>query len=166
MASWLGQYKLDWRYVIRGEVVMFWVALVGSILLLVGTFMPWIQVGAIVTNRGLDNPDGAIVLGIAIVAGMAALYNVVTKRSRLRWVLLLAAAGSFWAGLIDLQNVQERVKAMGDTIFSDVATVGSGLYMILVGAVVMGLGGLGSYFLRRRVQNSDDSNSKTPIQVC
>ncbi|MCK4394644.1 hypothetical protein KAX17_17220 [Candidatus Bipolaricaulota bacterium] len=144
---------------------MYAVALFGSILLLVGTFLPWIQIGALVTNRGLDNPDGAILIGISLVAGAVALYNLVSKRNRLRWILLLAAAAAFWTGLTDLHDVQARIRNLSDTIFGDVATVGSGLYMILVGAVVLGLAGLGSYFLQGRVQNSNASDDKTQAQV-
>ncbi len=150
---------------------MFGVALFGGILTVVGVFLPWMQVGALLVNRGIDNPDGAIALGIGIGACALALFGLLRAMQRrsarssgrtfrfrtlLGIALILAAIVLFITGFIDLRDVQSRVADAGETVFGDVASVGSGLYMLLVGAVVLGIGGLGS--LLRRPEGQRGSN--------
>ena len=42
-------------------------ALFGGVLVFIGVFLPWIQLGTLLTNRGIDNPDGAIVLAFSLI---------------------------------------------------------------------------------------------------
>lgn len=126
-------------------------ALVGGFFVVLGTFLPWVQVGALLVNRGIDNPDGAITLIVGIAACALCIFALVRKASRAKWpgVLLAAlAAVSFCFAVVDLGDVHNRVAAVRDTFFGDAASTGAGLYLVLIGAVVLGIGGIGSLFTR------------------
>ena len=139
---------------------MFGVALVGGILSLVGVFLPWLQIGALLVNRGIDNPDGAIFLGVAIVACAIAAFGLWRKTRTsepgrpIGVLLILIAIGLFWIGLVDLQDVQGRIRDVSSGMLGDIGSVGSGLYMILAGAVILGVGGLGATLSRRPARGS------------
>ena len=101
-----------------------------SVLLIIGTFLPWIDLGPITLN-GLDAEDGVIVIGLATILLGA---GVVRARLRFRWVSIVAllfALFTLLAVVIDFGSV------------SDVgATVGIGLWVCLVGAIGATLGTL------------------------
>jgi hypothetical protein len=145
---------------------MFGVALLGAVLAVIGAFLPWMQVGALLVNRGIDNPDGAIALGIGIAACAGALFGLLRTMNlwgtqsqperpfRLRGLLgvglVVAAVALFVTGFVDLRDIQGRISEMGSSVFGDVASVGSGVYMLLAGAVILGIGGLCCLFGRKR----------------
>jgi|GEM_PF-3988929 len=107
-----------------------WLTVVSSVLLIIGTFLPWIDLGPITLN-GLDAEDGVIVIVLATILLVA---GVVRARLRFRWVSIVAllfALFTLLAVVIDVGSV------------SDVgATVGIGLWVCLVGAIGATLGTL------------------------
>lgn len=117
-------------------------AFLGAVLVFIGVFLPWIQVGTLLINRGINNPDGALVLGFSLIAIIAAVYGFVYKRAWPGVVYVLCAAILFWVALVDLGEVQVRVQEARETILGEAAMVGAGLYMILVGAVITGASGV------------------------
>jgi len=55
-------------------------ALFGCTLVVLGVFLPWIQLGTLVINRGINGPDGAILLGFALAIGFASAYGIAIER--------------------------------------------------------------------------------------
>lgn len=120
-----------------------------SLLLAVGCFLPWLQIGALFQNRGIDNPDGAIVLVAALCCGATAFYNIMTKQSNFRWIYIIGALLCSAIGAIDLKEVNSRAQAAAEglrelsRIFGENSHpdmwqfVGPGLYVIFFFSVVM-----------------------------
>jgi len=121
-------------------------ALLSSVLMLTACLLPWAQIGTLLVNKGLNNPDGAAVLVAALVGGAAALHNLVTKRNRLGWLLLLAGGVGLVVAFVDLPEIGARVRAVEDATggAKGLATVGAGLYVLLLGAAGMAAAGLGT----------------------
>lgn len=128
---------------------MLWLSLMGGVLVVLGTFLPWIQVGSIIVNRGMDNPDGAIALVGGGVACVVCIFCLVERNhSRRLWppaCLVLLAALALGVSLLDLQAVESRIAGLSGGFLSIAASVGSGLYVILAGAIALGVGGVGSW---------------------
>jgi len=117
-------------------------ALFGGVLVFIGVFLPWIQLGTLLTNRGIDNPDGAIVLAFSLIVITAAGYGLASRRTWLGVVYLLCAAVLFWVGVADIGEVQSRVQEARGTMLGEAISAGAGLYVVLVGAVITGISGL------------------------
>jgi len=117
-------------------------ALFGGALVFIGVFLPWIQLGTLLTNRGIDNPDGAIVLAFSLIVITAAGYGLASKRTWLGVVYLLCAAVLFWVGLADIGEVQSRVQEARETMLGEAISAGAGLYVVLVGGAITGISGL------------------------
>lgn len=94
--------------------------------------MPWIQMGALINNKGINNPDALIILGASIVG------LIVTIASKNKWKILNLLVGVVcgFVAVVDLQEVLERVESVRseDNLFSISVSVGSGLYFILIGS--------------------------------
>ena len=111
------------------------ISLLGGVLIVVGTLLPWLQVGALLVNRGIDNPDGAIVIGIGIAACAVSIFRLLLNTSvasewPILWkldstrrvlgvLLLILAAVAFWTGFVDLQDVQSRIGEASNTILGN-----------------------------------------------
>ena len=117
-------------------------ALFGCTLVVLGVFLPWIQLGTLVINRGINGPDGAILLGFALAIGFASAYGIAIERRWLGLVYVLGAIALFCVGLIDLADAQERIQELKGTMLQGAADVGAGIYILLAGAAIVGLAGL------------------------
>jgi len=116
---------------------------IGGAAMVVGSLLPWITVTAFVTvsRSGLEAGDGliTIILGVAVVLiGLAALAS-----GRAQFRLLAIALGALGLGItaIDYASVQDRIRTL-DADIRDLASVGIGLYLVGVGALIALAGGL------------------------
>lgn len=130
--------------------------LVGAVLALLGTFLPWIQLGTLIINRGIDNPDAAMIVVPAVIVGGVAAYNLWSRKMRLGWLQVAAAALIFWVGYMDLGEVQRRAQEAG-SFLGATATVGAGIYVVLAGAVIIGLAGLATWIASRPFPSTGES---------
>lgn len=131
-----------------------YIATVSAILVALGCFMPWIQLGALFQNRGMDNPDGAIMLVTAVVAGAVAVFNLSKKENKNLWVFILAGLIGGAVFYFDITELNSRVASIKEGIDklstsigekSDVSPMnfmGSGLYIVLLGSVGFIISGL------------------------
>lgn len=143
------------------------VSIVSSLIIIVGCFMPWLQLGALFANRGIDNPDGAIMLVAGIISGAVALNNSTKNQEKNKWVFVAVGILGIVVGLLDLNEVHERANkvAQGMTELSEyigerknVSTtnfIGSGLYIVAAGSIGLLLCGLGLF----------SAKTNTPMQV-
>jgi hypothetical protein len=113
----------------------------GAVLALIGSFLTWATVeagGASATVSGMDG-DGPITLVLAIAT---AVFWFLRKRTEARWPTFLAAAGGVLTALvaiIDIADVNRVAGDLGD--FAD-ASVGIGLWLVLIGGVAATVGAL------------------------
>lgn len=121
------------------------VAVLGGLLVAVGSFLPWVTAASglgTVSKSGMEGGDGTItlVLGIAIIILALAPMMGVKASSVTAVLLILAAAGAGFIGFVNMKDVQERVASVTSEYVS--ASVGAGLWALLIGAVVAFLGGI------------------------
>jgi hypothetical protein len=116
------------------------VAGIGAALLIVGAFLPWAKVSAgflnvEVTGVDADN-DGWVTLGCGVVA----LVVLLVANPRVRGVLAGLAGGvAAWVGVSDLIDVRRGIDDLekASSVIAAHASVGIGLWMTVVGAVVV-----------------------------
>lgn len=121
------------------------VAAVGGGMVAAGAFLPWLTASSgllSVSRGGLEGGDGWIAAaagGVLLLLGVAALVGVGVNGAG--WLVgLLAAIVAGLVGIVDLQDVNERIRSVeSDNV---VAQVGIGLWLILGGSVVGGIAAL------------------------
>lgn len=110
-------------------------ATVSNVFIIIGCFLPWIQMGALINNRGINNPDAMIILGASVVG---LILSIATKK---KWALINLVVGLICGivGIIDYRDVAERVESFssGENILSLSVSLGSGLYLILIGSALL-----------------------------
>lgn len=118
--------------------------LVGGLLAVVGVFLPWISLG-IISRSGMDLAgDATIVLGAGLVASIIAMGNGSKSKLGSTGQLFAILAGLTIAavGVIDYQDLANRVRALEDSPIGAAASVGIGLYVCIAGGVLTVVGGL------------------------
>lgn len=133
------------------------IAIVSSVILIVGCFMPWLQLGAIFQNRGIDSLDGGILLTAGIISAAVAIYNQNKQENKLTWIYLAVGALGLIIVLFDLPDAQNRAReaakglnnfrrAFGETEdVSNLNFIGSGLYIVAFSSIGLLLTGLGVF---------------------
>lgn len=146
------------------------VPIISSIIIIVGCFLPWIQIGALFANRGIDNPDGALALIVAVIAGGTAFYNYSKEHLKHTWIYLVVGAIGLVIAYYDISEVTSRAEAMAESIgklntyiggneeISMTNFVGSGLYVVCLGSTGLILSGLGVF---KSVTISEESTHST-----
>jgi|GEM_PF-2694529 multisubunit Na+/H+ antiporter MnhB subunit len=150
------------------------IAIVSSLIIIIGCFLPWIQLGALLQNRGIDNPDGAIMLLSAVVSGAVAIYNQSKNLTSNKWVYIVVGIIGIlvaYYGLTEVHSradkIQEGIGQMSDLFgeskeVSKMNFIGSGLYIVCVGSIGLLLCGLG-VFSARTVSQTDTEVKPTEI---
>jgi len=122
------------------------VVLGGAVLLLVGSVLPWAKAEATVfgqtvssTTNGLDG-DGVITLILALVAGL--LFLFVPKAKVVGSLVLVAGALAGLVAIIDIADVSNKADDLKQLTKQSSASVGIGLWMAAVAAIVLIGGGV------------------------
>ncbi|WP_010664683.1 zinc ribbon domain-containing protein [Marinilabilia salmonicolor] len=146
------------------------IPIISAIIVIIGCFMPWIQLGALFTNRGIDNPDGALMLILGVIAGSLAIFNYSKDKSRNKWIYFMTGIIGLIIAILDLQEVNSRAKEIAESLGqfnaffgsnTDIPLfnfVGSGLYIVSLGSFGLFLCGIGIIKL-----DSKKSNEKGPL---
>ncbi len=131
------------------------IPILSSIIIVIGCFMPWIQLGALITYRGTDNPDGALMLVAALVAGGLAFYNYSKDEPNNTWIYVVVGVLTIIIAYLDLKEVKAKSKDLASSLNqfnsffggkrddSIMNFVGSGLYIVFLGAIGLIFSGLG-----------------------
>jgi len=110
-------------------------ATISSILIITGCFLPWIQMGALINNKGINNSDAIIILAASIVS---LIISIATKR---KWALLNLLLGSIcgFVAVINYRDLTERVDSSKaqEGLFSLSLSMGAGLYVVLIGSALL-----------------------------
>jgi hypothetical protein len=122
------------------------VVLGGAVLLLVGSVLPWAKAEATVvgqtlssTTNGLDG-DGVITLILALVAGLVFLF--VPRAKVVGSLVLVAGAIAGLVAIIDIADVSNKADDLKQLTKQSSASVGIGLWMAAVAAIVLIVGGV------------------------
>lgn len=148
-----------------------YIAAVSALLIIIGCFMPWIQIGALFQNRGIDNPDGAVILVTAVIAGAVAVFNLSKKENKNTWVFIVAGligGAVFYYDITEVSTKANTIKEGVDTLSnllggdgntSKLNFISSGLYIVALGSVGLILSGLG-LFKQATPESQDETTSK------
>ena len=115
-------------------------ALVASVGIVLGCFLPWQRAQGLFSDPGITNLDGSLALFSALLVGGVALYSLGTRRVPFKSLLFLVVGmanlgvgvmnlrlGPVWATILDVDSS---------------SLVGSGVYVIAASAALMALAGL------------------------
>jgi hypothetical protein len=130
-----------------------WLTIAGGALCAVGSLLPWAKVQSLfitLSPNGMDGGDGVITLILGVVAALVGV-GAIARWSLPPWTVWVPVAACAVAGLLAIANIVD-VKNIGDDLPDGAeglasVSVGSGLYVIVVGAI---LGIVGGVLLRRR----------------
>jgi predicted membrane channel-forming protein YqfA (hemolysin III family) len=110
-------------------------AIISSIVIITGCFLPWVQMGALINNKGINNSDAIIILAASIVS---LVISIATKR---KWALLNLLLGLIcgFVAVINYRDLTKRVDASQpkEDLFSLSLSMGSGLYVVLIGSALL-----------------------------
>jgi hypothetical protein len=148
----------------RGQMRI--IPILSSVIVVIGCFMPWIQLGALFTNRGIDNPDGAIMLIAGVIAGSLAFYNYSQDKPKNTWIYSVVGVIGIIIAFIDLNEVTSRAQKIaeglgqfnsffgGSSNISLMNFIGSGLYIVCCGSIGLVLCGIGVFKAEATLQTS------------
>lgn len=115
--------------------------LIGGGLVLLGSFMPWASIASGFGSVGVAGTEGdgkfTLVLGIGVVV-LGVVSRMSGKRLAVPQVIACALAGI--VAVIDISNVSSKLAGVESAFVH--ASVGPGLYLVLIGAVVGAIGGV------------------------
>jgi hypothetical protein len=117
--------------------------LVGGGLVLLGSFMPWATIASGFGSAGVAGTegDGKITLFLALLLVILGVLSLTSgRRLAVLQVLISVLAGII--AVIDLSNVSGRVADISSSFVH--ASVGTGLYLVLAGAIAAAVGGFAS----------------------
>lgn len=147
---------------------MHYLALVGGGLVAIGCFLPWIQLGTLFIQRGIDNPDGSIALVVACLTMGVALFNIAKKRNEYKFVYPLAGVVCLGIGIFDLMEIKKRINQMGEFFqlvqgFLGLQGDTEVLFNIMgMGVWIVGIGGV-LLIVASFLKSSHEVGVKTPV---
>lgn len=113
------------------------VAIIASIMVVVGCFLPWMPTQKI----GFENKEWLAVLSFSIISALFAVYNEITKPGRIQWLYTLIALA--FCGVLTLE-----VKMIMNTEHQfSLSAAGTGLYLVSIGTIGLLISGI-YYFPR------------------
>jgi len=134
-----------------------YITIVSSLFILVGCFMPWIQLGPLFVIRGIDNPNGAIMIVTGIVTCAVAILNLSKKENKNYWIFIVAGIIGLIVFYLDFKEIRSRTAKLKDGLgefsnlldstdkISTIDFIGSGLYIVLLGSIGLILSGVGLF---------------------
>lgn len=128
------------RYRWQGASV---VALIASVGIVIGCFLPWQQAEGVFSDPGIATLDGSVVLFATLFGGGVALYNLGTRRVAFRSLFfLLMGIGGLSVGIMNLRlgSIWAKVLDIGAS-----SLVGSGIYVVMGSAALMAMAGVVGY---------------------
>jgi len=128
----------------RGCSACYSLALIGSLAVVAGCFLPWYRIGSFV-GRGYDEGDGYIVMGIGLVASGLAIYGLISRRGWLRFFELIAAMGALGFGVRLAIDIAHEASAWRVSVNDFL-----GIPVILAGAILVGVASVMSLAKKKR----------------
>jgi len=129
-------------------------------MLVVGCFLPWISLGAVFVQRGLDTVFGAVALVSGLFAAGVALYNIIKNQNRMKYTYLAVGVLCLLIGVYGLPQVRDirttaefvdELQKQMKTERSMEAVMGimsTGLWFVTLGGLILAGTGLVNIFSR------------------
>lgn len=154
--------------ILNNNPINAYVVIVSSLIIVIGSFMPWVKVGILFQQKGIDTSEGAILLVLAIISGAVAVFNLSKKENKNTWIFtisgLICALISylFYSEINNKTNAVETginklSTAVGGTEKSlNIDLIGPGLYIIILGSIGLLISGLIIF----KQENKNDGNTE------
>jgi hypothetical protein len=114
-------------------------ALTGGALIVLATFLPWLTATDGETVSGANTPDGPIMILLGVLLAGAGIGRMVHRQPAWQQIApVLIAAFVGWAAYIDYGIIQARAASFSTAYVT--ASVGPGLHLVILGAVIAGGG--------------------------
>ena len=124
-------------------------ALVGGGLVALGSFLPWITATAAflgtISRNGIDGGgDGiwTIVIGVIVVIGVVGGLSSPGAVGAARAAAVVGGIAAVVVGFLDMSDVQGRVNTIANGSSGAIASVGMGIYVVMLGGALAVVGGL------------------------
>jgi hypothetical protein len=126
-----------------------WLVGAGAVLIILGSFLPWVTAVTIfgtISKSGLDGGgDGVITLILGLAFTGAVLTSVTRGVARsLRWSTAILGVIMVLVAIAELNYVKTRLASIAANPFLT-TSVGAGVYVLMLGSVVVLLGALASF---------------------
>jgi hypothetical protein len=140
--------------IINNNPVNAYVVIVSSLIIVIGSFMPWVKVGILFQQRGIDTTEGAIVLISAIISGAVAVFNLSKKVNKNTWVFTISGLICGIISYLFYSEIDSRTNAVETGINNissavgrndnslNIDLIGSGLYTIILGSIGLLISGI------------------------
>ena len=140
---------------------MHYIALTGGGMLVVGCFLPWISLGTILVQRGLDTVFGAVALLSGLFAAGVAIHNIVKNQNRMKYAYLAIGAFCLMIGVYgllqvrDIRTTAEFVDALQKQMNAErdmeaaMGIMSTGLWFVAIGGLILAGTGLVNVFSQR-----------------
>lgn len=121
-------------------------ALLGGMLLALGVFLPWVSLGKLSAN-GLEKTDNEalILVGFGALGALMALTALAKKKNVGAWVPLVTGLLGFGVTAFYYSELWSQLAGLGASFDP---MIDSGIYVCMVGALIMLLGGLSAMAAR------------------
>lgn len=152
-------------------------AIISSVLIVLGCLLPWVQIGHVIQIRGIDNYSGALILVMTVITGVVSINNN-HKSLTHTWTYIAGGMLTFGMSLIaiiELVNKVEKVlngmnelqRLVGtEATNSFFSLLGSGLIIVVLGALGLLIAGFSidtdTQYLSKI--NKLESNSSTLVK--
>lgn len=122
----------------------------GAILLIIGPLLPWLTMTIIGTKysvQGIDG-DGKIILLLGLVIGFL-VYRAEKKNigliAMVTGLLTVYCTGFFWGAANSILSKAAQEAGAFGSFLEGIVTIGIGLYLTLLGGIILTYGGYNSY---------------------
>lgn len=132
------------------------VTALGGALMVIGSFMPWItaRTGFGSLDVAGTTGDGVFTLILGALIGLGAVVSLDRPASGLaRGGIITAGMIGFLLGLFEWSNVNQRIADITTDVVA--ASVGPGIYLLLIGAATVVAGGFRMHAVRTLRQSGD-----------
>lgn len=130
-------------------------------MLVVGCFLPWISLGTLLVQRGLDTVFGAVALLSGLLAAGVAIHNIVKNQNKMRYAYLTIGVLCLMFGVYgllqesDIRTTAEFVDALqqqmnaGRDMEAAMGIMSTGLWFVAIGGLILAGTGLITVFSQR-----------------
>lgn len=142
---------------------MHYTALTGGLLVLFGSFLPWISVVGVLALHGYQTQEGAVTIVIGLSVAIISLYNIINKKNKLNAAYIICGFLVLCFGIYGILEIQKSVRVadslmdMKGILVEYLNIIGMGLWVMALGALLLLGVGIINAFPKVRVKVFPDS---------